>query len=89
MLKVGLKRRKTKAQVVADREEAAIREASMNGAQQQQAELKARIQQLEAEQQNNVNATEILNNFLATGVAVQDRDGSIQIPSASKERPKN
>ena len=43
MLKVGLKRRKTKAQAVADREEAAIREASMNSAQQQQVEMKARI----------------------------------------------
>ena len=59
----------------------------MNSTNQQQLEMKARIQQLEAEAQNNVNATEILNNFLATGVAVQDRDGSIQIPSASKERP--
>ena len=67
MLKIGLKRRKTKAQAEADREEAALRQASMNSSQQQQAELKARIQQLEAEQQNNVNATEILNNFLATG----------------------
>lgn len=50
MLKVGVKRRRTKTQMEADREEAAMREASMNSAQQQHLEMKARIQQLEAEQ---------------------------------------
>ena len=49
--------------------------------------MKARIAQLEAENTNNKNASDILNNFLATGVAVQDVDGSIHVPSASKQRP--
>ena len=84
MLKVGLKRRRTKTECNADREEAQLREESMKTSEQQKQELKDRVAQLEQTNRNNQSAAEILNNLLAQGVCVQAADGSISVPSASK-----
>ena len=65
MLKIGMKRRRTKAQVDADREEAELRDESMRSALEQTKLLKDRIAQLEASGQNNHNAADILSNLLA------------------------
>ena len=47
MMRVGLKRRRTKAQVDADKEEALLREQSMRSDQEQSQLLKDRIATLE------------------------------------------
>ena len=38
----------------------------------------------EHEIKSNAAAAEILSNMIKTGVAVQEKDGSISVPSASK-----
>ena len=65
MLKVGMKRRRTKAQVDADKEEAVLREQSMRVSEEQSRILKARIATLEASGENNSNAAQILSELLA------------------------
>ena len=65
MLKVGMKRRRTKAECDADREEAKLREESMRTSEQQKQQLKDRVAQLEQANLNNQSAAEILNNLLA------------------------
>ena len=65
MLKIGMKRRRTKAQVDADKEEADLREESMRVTEQQSQLLKDRVAELEAVGLNNHNAADILNNLLA------------------------
>ena len=87
MLKIGMNRRRTKAQVEEEKEEALLREQSMQAADQQSKLLRDRITELEAESRNNNSAAGILNNLLAQGVARQDENGEIYVPSASKERP--
>ena len=87
MLKLGMKRRRTKAECDADREEARLREESLRTSDEQKQQLKDRVAQLEQTNRNNQSAAEILNNLLAQGVCVQAADGSISIPSASKQRP--
>ena len=65
MLKIGMKRRRTKAECNADREEAQLREESMRTSEQQKKELKDRVAQLEQDNRNNQSAAEILNQLLA------------------------
>lgn len=48
MLKIGMKRRRTKAQVDADKEEADLREESMRVTEEQSQLLKDRVAELEA-----------------------------------------
>jgi len=42
---------------------------------------------MEAEAESNKNAAEILREFMEQGVAIQDQNGKISIPSASKIKP--
>ena len=79
-----MKRRRTKTQVDEDREEALLKEESLRVSDQQQKILTDRIAELEAAGQNNNSATNILNNLLAQGIAAQDENGEIYVPSASK-----
>ena len=93
MLKIGSKRRRTRAQVIADKEAAKnkdeqlrLHEEQKNVMEEQTQLLRQRVAELEAAASNNQTATDILNNLMAQGIAVQDEDGSIKIPSAEKER---
>ena len=81
-----MKRRRTKTQVDEDREEALLKEESLRVSDQQQKILTDRIAELEAAGQNNNSAVNILNNLLAQGIAVQDENGEIYVPSASKQK---
>ena len=63
MLKVGTKRRRTKAQIVAEKEEAAIKEVALQ-------ERLAKAALLEQEADNNKNAANILTEFIKQGIAV-------------------
>ena len=80
MLKTGTKRRTTTTQVAADKEEAAIKEVAIQ-------ERLEKIRRMEAEAESNKNAAEILREFMSQGVAIQDENGKISIPSASKIKP--
>ena len=60
-----MKRRRTKAECDAEREEAKLREESMRTSEQQKQQLKERVAQLEQANQNNQSAADILNNLLA------------------------
>ena len=80
MLKTGTKRRRTTTQVAADKEEAAIKEVAIQ-------ERLANIRRMEEEAESNKNAAEILREFMKEGVAIQDKNGKISIPSASKIKP--
>ena len=84
---MGIKRRRTKTQIGQEREEALLREQNINMSQEQTQMLKHRVAELESTGLNNSNAAEILSNLLAQGICVQDENGGISIPSASKERP--
>ena len=46
----------------------------------------ARIAKLEGELKSNSNASNILRDFIDQGIAVQDEDGNVSIPSASKQK---
>ena len=79
MLKVGTKRRRTKAQIQAEKEEAALKETA----------LKERIAKLNKDAelaQNNQRAADVLNEMIKQGIAIQDDNGVISVPSASKQR---
>jgi len=43
----------------------------------------------EQEMKSNAAAADILSGMIKSGVAVQERDGTISVPSASKKRPQN
>ena len=81
MLKVGTKRRRTTKQVKADKEEAAIREVGNQ-------EKQDKIAHLEELAENNQTAANILTDLVQKGIAVLDKNGEIQIPSASKIKPR-
>ena len=78
-LKVGTKRRRTTAQIVAEKEEAAVKEVALQ-------ERLAKAIKLETEAANNKNAANILTDFIKQGIAVQDAQGNITVPSASKQK---
>ena len=82
MLKVGSKRRRTTKEIIAEKEEAAIKEIAYQ-------DQIARAQQIEKDASNNVAAANILNDLVAQGIAVQDKEGNIDIPSASKQKNKH
>lgn len=65
MLKVGTKRRKTKAEIQALKEEEIIKETAIQ-------EKLARLDEQEALARNNAAAAEILTNMLKDGIAVRD-----------------
>ena len=63
MLKIGTKRRRTTAQIEAERDEAILEETVLQ-------ERLANAARLEAESVSNQNAADILRDFIAKGVAV-------------------
>ena len=62
-MKVGAKRRRTKAQMAEDRQEASRREEEMARQEQTVAQLQAHIRSLQAENANNAVAADILNRW--------------------------
>ena len=79
MLKVGTKRRRTTAQVKADKEEAKLKEANLQ-------ERLAKLQKQEKLAHKNQAAADVLGQMIDAGVAVQDPSGNIVVPSASKKK---
>ena len=82
VLKVGVKRRRTTKEIADERNEAQLKEQAIN---QKMAEIAIK----EKEIKNNASAAEILGNMIKSGVAVQERDGSISVPSAKNSKVKS
>jgi transposase-like protein len=89
LLKVGVKRRRTKTQIDQDKEEAQLREQNATQALDQQAQLQNQLVQMEREGENNRNAANILADLMQKGLVHQDAAGNVEVPSASKKRPNN
>ena len=77
VLKVGVKRRRTREQIADEKNEAALKEKAIK-------DKLAMLSGKEQEMKSNAAAAEILENMIKSGVAVQEKDGSISVPSASK-----
>ena len=80
MLRVGQKRRRTQKQIEQDKEEAELKQADIDA---RLAQLKQMHQQASA----NQDAREVLDQMLNAGVAEVQANGTITVPSASKQKP--
>ena len=72
MLKPGAKRRRTKAEIDEEREEARLRQEGQDRQAAQIAELTARLQAVEEEKRNNHAAAEILHRWRDEGLVRED-----------------
>ena len=64
LLKVGVKRRRTKTQIDQDKEEALLKEQSASQALEQHAQLQNQLVQMEQEGENNRKAATILSELM-------------------------
>ena len=87
MLKVGVKRRRTKTQIDQDKEEAELRERAVNASLLENEQLKQQVEQMKQNVHSNSEATQILSDLMAQGLVQQDEQNNIVVPSASKQRP--
>ena len=85
MLKVGTKRRRTKAQVKAEKEEAELREQELQArlARLAEAEAEAKLAQYDQMEQNYENAKSMILQIQAEGLVDIDDQGKIS-PSKQK-----
>ena len=79
LLKVGSKRRRTKAEIDVEKEEEETKDARARQKDEQLEMLSLRVRELEQANATNQAATEILRDLIARGEAVQNEDGSVQI----------
>jgi hypothetical protein len=85
MLKVGTKRRRTKAQVKADKEEAALREQDIQDKLARLAETEEKLRQYDQMAAENEHAKAVIGELAAAGQVDIDDRGNI---SASKKKPR-
>ena len=78
-MKVGSKRRKTKAQLEAESLQEKVKMQVNENAMQAVEELQQRIRQLEAENNNNRAAIQILQGMIDRGEAEVEEDGSVSL----------
>ena len=88
-MRVGVKRRRTKTQINEEKEEAALREQAVNTSLLENQQMKQRLAHMEQEGSNNQNAAKILSELMQKGLVKQYESGNIQVPSESKQRPKD
>ena len=87
MLKLGSKRRRTKAQIDEEKEEKQLREEAVNASLLENQRMKHQMAQMEQDNANNSKAATILSELMQKGLVEQDESGNIKVPSASKQRP--
>ena len=87
LLRVGIKRRRTKTQIEEEKQEAELRERAVNESLVENEQLKSQLTQMQNQGQNNQKAADILSELLSKGLITQDDSGNIDVPSASKKRP--
>ena len=81
MLKIGTKRRRTVAQIEADKEEAMFKEQDQAAKLVELAELRARIDHAEQTAQNNKAAAELMSQMINAVHIKQDTGNSIILNS--------
>ena len=84
MLKVGSKRRRTQAQVKADKEEALIREQDIQVKMARLAEAEQKLQKFDQLEAQNEQAKELMRELHAAGHVDIDENGNV---SPSKQKP--
>ena len=85
MLKVGTKRRRTKAQIKEEKARALLEEAETNRKLGELADLQARVGMLEHQANQGRAASEILSQMISSGVAAQAEDSSVIVNAANGE----
>ena len=84
MLKVGSKRRRTQAEIKADKEEALLKEQDLQDKLKRLAEYETKMAMFEQMQQENQRAQELLTELHANGQIEIDENGNV---SPSKQKP--
>ena len=75
MCKIGAKRRRTKTEIQAEREEEALKQEAVEDKLANYDLMMQRIQQLESQVTNNDGAAQIMNGMIERGEVVQNMDG--------------
>ena len=83
MLKVGSKRRRTKAQVKADKEAAALKDQQDASALVELTQLRARVQGLEHEASQGKAASNLLSQMISAGHVEQDSEQAFVVHANS------
>ena len=86
LLQVGSKRRRTKAQIAADKQAKLFEEQQVAAKLADYDSLQQRFDVVEQQRQNGDAAANLLQQFLDAGYVKQDKDGSFMVPGISKER---
>ena len=89
MLKAGSKRRRTTAQIKAEKEAKETQEQEVAAKLAMFDSLKAENQQLHAQSQNNQGAADILGDLMQKGLVQQEADGSFRVDSPVKNDAAN
>ena len=77
MLKIGIKRRRTKAQIAQDNEEEVLKLSEQQEALAELARLRRRVQEAEHAAANNVGAAKLMSHMINAGQIKQDGEESI------------
>ena len=85
MLKIGSKRRRTKAEIKAEKEETVRKELEIQQKLAAADQMQAQFLALQDQAQNNQNAHDILCDFLKKGVLVKDSEGNV-LPAPGMDR---
>ena len=83
MLKVGIKGRRTMAQIKEDQEEEAVRLEEQESQLAELASLRARIQEAEQQAETNKGAADLLSQMINAGHVAQSSENSVVINSAN------
>ena len=79
MLKISSKRRRTQAQIKADKEDAANKESVAQAKEAEIAQLRQEMQQLQQDVQTGKVAANLMSQFIESGFVNQDEDGEFVV----------
>jgi len=83
MLKVGSKRRRTKAEIEDEKEEEALKQQKLEADLQELANLRSRIQEAEEQANTNKAAAELMSQMINAGHVQQDAQDQVVINAAA------
>ena len=82
MLKVGVKRRRTQAQIKDDKEDIILQEMQQQEAMEELANLRGRVQEAEHQATTNKAAAELMSQMIVAGHVIQEADEQVVINAA-------
>ena len=83
MLKVGSKRRRTKAEIEDEKEQEALKQQKLESDLQELANLRGRIQEAEEQANTNKAAAELMSQMINAGHVQQDAQDQVMINAAA------